>query len=62
VAERPRLETIPVEQLVQSQNQEQAAPRAAAPVVKKESAPAEQPAAKPVQAPPPGSGSGGNDK
>jgi pilus assembly protein CpaC len=62
VAERPRLETIPVEQLVQSQNQEQAAPRAAAPVVKKESTPAEQPAAKPAQAPPPGSGSGGNDK
>jgi pilus assembly protein CpaC len=62
VAEQPRLESIPVEQLVQSQKQVQAAPTANAPVVKNDAVPAEQPAARPVQASPPGSGPGGNDK
>jgi hypothetical protein len=62
VAEQPRLESIPLEQLVQSQQQLQAAPTAAVPVVRKEAAPVEQPAAKPVQPAPPGGGPGGNGK
>ena len=59
VAEQPRLESIPLEQLVQSQQQLQAVSPTAAPVVKKEAAPVEQPAAKPA---PPGGGPGGNGK
>jgi pilus assembly protein CpaC len=62
VAERPRLESIPLEQLVQSLQQQQAAQAPVTPVAKKETAPVEQPAAKPVQAPPPSGGPGGNDK
>jgi len=40
----------------------QAAPTAAVPVVRKEAAPVEQPAARPVQPAPPGAGPGGNGK
>jgi len=53
VAEQ-HLESIPVEQVVQSQKLVQAPPTAAAPVVKQESAPAAQPAVKPVDTPAPG--------
>jgi ribosomal protein L12E/L44/L45/RPP1/RPP2 len=56
------LESIRVEELMQSQKQVQAAPAAAAPVARKEAVPEQQPAAKPVQEPPPAAGSGGNDK
>jgi pilus assembly protein CpaC len=57
VAEQAPGKSIPIEQLVQAQKQGQAAQ---APVT--EVAPPQQPAVKPVQAPPPGGGSGGNDK
>ena len=53
----PSAKIIPVEQLVQSQKQGQAAQ-----TPNKEVVPPQQPAVKPVQTPPPGSGSGGNDK
>ena len=52
---QPHLDSIPVEQLVQSQKQGQGAPAA-----KTEGVPPQQPAANPAQAPPPGGGSGGN--
>ncbi len=57
VAEHAPGKSIPIEQLVQAQKQGQAAQ---APVT--EVASPQQPAVKPVQAPPPGGGSGGNDK
>jgi hypothetical protein len=57
VAEQARGKSIPIEQLVQAHKQGQAAQT---PVT--EVAPPQQPAVKPVQAPPPGGGSGGNDK
>jgi pilus assembly protein CpaC len=53
----PSAKIIPVEQLVQSQKQGQAAQ-----TPNKEVVPPQQPAVKPVQTPPPGGGSGGNDK
>jgi pilus assembly protein CpaC len=49
--------SIPIEQLVQAQKQGQAAQ---API--SDVAPPQQPTVKPIQAPPPGGGSGGNDK
>ena len=57
VPAQPDAKSIPVEQLVQPQKQGQAA---AAP--NQEVVPAQQPEVKPVQAPPSGGGSGGNDK
>jgi pilus assembly protein CpaC len=57
VAEQAPGKSIPIEQLVQAQKQGQ---ETQAPVT--EVAPPQQPAVKPVQAPPPGGGSGGNDK
>jgi pilus assembly protein CpaC len=53
----PSAKIIPVEQLVQSQKQGQAAQ-----TPNKEVVPPQQPAVRPVQTPPPGGGSGGNDK
>jgi hypothetical protein len=49
--------SIPIEQLVQPQKQGQggAAPN-------QEAVPGQQPEVKPVQTPPPGGGTGGNDK
>jgi pilus assembly protein CpaC len=62
VAEQPRLESVPIEQLVQQPKQGQATPAANAPAANQGAVPPQQPAANPVQAPPPGGGSGGNDK
>jgi pilus assembly protein CpaC len=53
----PSARIIPVEQLVQSQKQGQAAQ-----TPNKEVVPPQQPPVRPVQTPPPGGGSGGNDK
>jgi pilus assembly protein CpaC len=53
----PSAKIIPVEQLVQSQKQGQAAQ-----TPNKEVVPPQQPPVRPVQTPPPGGGSGGNDK
>ena len=57
VAEQAHAKSIPIEQLVQAQKQGQAAQ-----APNTEVAPPQQPAVKPVQAPPPGGGSGGNAK
>jgi hypothetical protein len=57
VAEQAHGKSIPIEQLVQAQKQGQAAQ-----APNTEVAPPQQPAVKPVQAPPPGGGSGGNAK
>ena len=57
VAVEPAARMIPVEQLVQSQKQGQAAQ-----TPNKEVVPPQQPPVRPVQTPPPGGGSGGNDK
>jgi pilus assembly protein CpaC len=62
VAEQPRLDSVPIEQLVQQPKQGQATPAANAPAANQGAVPPQQPAANPVQAPPPGGGSGGNDK
>src|SRR5271157_564520 len=53
----PSAKNIPIEQLVQAQKQGQAAQTP----INKDAVPP-QPAVKPIQAPPPGGGSGGNDK
>jgi pilus assembly protein CpaC len=57
VAEQPRGKSIPIEQLVQSQKKGQAGQAPAT-----EAATPQQPEVKPVLAPPPGGGSGGNGK
>ena len=57
VAEQPRGNNIPLEQLVQ-----QPKPGQAAATPNQEAVPPRQPAVKPVQTPPPAGGSGGNDK
>jgi pilus assembly protein CpaC len=57
VAEQPPGKSIPIEQLVQSQKRGQAGQAPNQEVV-----PPQQPAVKPVQTPPPGGGTGGNDK
>ena len=57
VAEQPRGKSIPIEQLVQQPKPGQAATAPNLDVV-----PPQPPAVKPVQAPPPAGGSGGNDK
>jgi pilus assembly protein CpaC len=58
VAEQPKAKSIPIEQLVQAQKQGQAAQAPNQEVVP----PQPQPVVKPVLAPPPSGGSGGNDK
>jgi pilus assembly protein CpaC len=62
VAEQPRLESIPVEQLVQQPKPGQAGPAANAPAANQGVVAPQQPAVNPVQTPPPGGGPGGNDK
>jgi pilus assembly protein CpaC len=57
VAEQPSGKSIPIEQLVQ-----QPKPGQAATAPNLDVAPPQPPAVKPVQAPPPAGGSGGNDK
>jgi pilus assembly protein CpaC len=57
---QPHMESIPVEQLMQPQNQVQAAPAANAPAANAPAVPLWPPAANPVQAPAQGGGPGGN--